>query len=283
MGLPKSSKGALFVGAGDSYAVAMAAFYFSRGGAVALDPYALASFPEFAVGREVYFVSVSGRTSSNVLAAARVRSIAKETIAITADGQSRLARATTRTVEVPFVVTPRSPGLLSFCLTLLAVLKLVGAGFNGDLRKAMHYAEKDSEDVSFGRGTTYFLGNGPAYAASLYAAAKVYEVLGRKAQAQQIEEFSHMELFSLKKSDSTNAFACFDPARIGRKFTREASRRGFDSRLIASRGRQEVERLFHSVFVAQLAVLRRARSEGIRGPRFLYEADKLGMSDSMIY
>lgn len=50
--IARAPKDSLFVGAGDSYAAALAAFYLSQGRCIALDPYALVASPGIAAGRE---------------------------------------------------------------------------------------------------------------------------------------------------------------------------------------------------------------------------------------
>jgi len=278
-----ASSGSIFVGAGDSYAAALCGFYNSGGRCLALDPYSLASAPAFAAGREVFFVSASGRTSSNIAAARMVKGVARVTTAITADHRSKLAAVTDRTVKLAMTLVPRSPGLLSFSLSLLAVLKASNGNVSCDFRRAFQMAESDCREVSFGRGTTYFLGNSAAYAVSIYAAAKIYELFGRKAHAELLEEFSHMQLFSLIKSDAVNVFSCFDTSGIGSKLRSALAKQGFESHLIQSRGSTVAERLFHSVFVSQLAVLREAERRRLSEPHFLKTKDKLDISDAMIY
>ena len=281
--LPKAPRESVFVGAGDSYAAALAAFYMSKADCLAVDPYSLVAFPGIAAGREVFFISVSGRTSSNIAAVMKVHRIAKTTTSLTSDGRSKLAASTDRTVKLPMKVVPRTPGLLSFSLSLLAALKISKGDVSCDFGRAFRRAEVDCRQMSFARGTTYFLGNAAAYAVSLYSAAKVYELLGTKAHAEMLEEFSHMELFSLRKSDSVNVFSCFDPSQTGARLRRALEEHGYKSRLIPNRGSSEVERLFHSVFVAQLAVLRRAEAIGLSKPRFLDAKDRLEVSDARIY
>jgi D-arabinose 5-phosphate isomerase GutQ len=280
--LTMASKGSIFVGAGDSYAAALCGFYVSGGRCLALDPYSLTTAPAIAAGREVFFVSASGRTSSNIVAARRVKEVARVTTAITANHRSKLAAAANRVARLPMTVVPRSPGLLSFSLSLLAVLKASIGNVSCDFRRAFQMAESDCREVSFGRGTTYFLGNSAAYAVCMYAAAKVYELFGTKAHAELLEEFSHMELFSLRRADAVDVFACFDPAGIGTRLQRALVGQGYQSYHVPSRGESDTERLFHSVFVAQLAVLRKARRSVLR-PRFLDAKDRLKISDSMIY
>ena len=281
--IPKAPVGSIFVGAGDSYAAALAGFYASKGGCMAFDPYTVASVPEIAKGREVFFISVSGRTSANLLAARRVRSLAKRTTALTAVPSSKLAALTDHTVVLPINYVPRTPGMLSFSLSLLAVLKMAMVDAFCDFERAFESAQSDRRKFSFGGGTTYFLGNSMAYPVALYAAAKTYEFLGIKAHPELLEEFSHLELFSLKKSDSVNLFGCFDPGGMSRKLARSLAAHGYGSSQIAARGKSDLEKIFHSVFASQLAVQDRAEAEGLTEPRFISAGDKLDISDAMIY
>jgi D-arabinose 5-phosphate isomerase GutQ len=281
--LPRASAGSIFVGAGDSYAAALAGFFASKGDCAGYDPYTVASVPEIADGREVFFISVSGRTSSNILAAKMVRGLARRTTALTAVPHSPLAALTDRTVTFPMTYVPKMPGMLSFCLSLLAVLKIVKVKESCNFERAFARARLDSRRLSFKGGTTYLLGNFLAYPVALYAAAKAYEFLGSKAHAELLEEFSHLELFSLKRSDQVNLFDCFDPAGISGKLAGALVASGYESHHIAAQGRSDTEKLFHSVFASQLAVLDRADVEGLTEPRFLYAGDRLNISDAMIY
>jgi len=280
--VPKAPEGSIFVGAGDSYAAALAGFYASKGSCMAFDPYTLASVPEIAKGREVFFISVSGRTSSNLLAARKVRRLAKRTTALTAVVNSKLGILTDQTVTLPMTYVPRTPGMLSFSLSLLAVLNMTKADASCDFSRTFISARRDRRKFSFGGGTTYFLGNSLAYPVALYTAAKTYEFLGVKAHAELLEEFSHLELFSLKRSDSVNLFGCFDPAGMSRKLEGALAAHGYDSRLVPASGTTDPERLFHSVFASQLAVLDRAEAAGLTDPRFLSAVDRLHISDAMI-
>jgi glutamine---fructose-6-phosphate transaminase (isomerizing) len=279
----KVRKGSILVGAGDSYAVALAGCYTSMWKCAAFDPYHLASFPEAAEGKEVVFISASGRTSSNILAARRVKRLASSTTSITSDEASALAKATDRVVKLPMAPEPRMPGAMSSTLSLLAVLKMTSAAGPCDFRAAFAEAGRDSHRVASGRGTTYFLGNSVAHAVSVYSAAKVYELLGRRAQAQALEEFSHLQLFSLRRDDAVNVYSCFDPLGKGEKLRKELEGQGYTASRIPARGRSEVEQIFHAVFVAQLSALRRAKALGLTEPTFLHDKARLGISDSMIY
>jgi len=281
--MPKAPEGSIFVGAGDSYAAALAGFYASKGGCLAFDPYTIASVPEIAEGREVFFISISGSTSSNILAARRVRKLARRTTALTAVPNSKLAALTDQTLAVPMTYVPKAPGMLSFSLSLLAILKIAKVKASCDFERALANAQSDRRRFSFGAGTTYFLGNFLAHAVALYAAAKTYEFLGTKAHAELLEEFSHLELFSLRRSDSVNLFGSFDPSGASRKLSRALTAHGYDSRQITARGTSDPERIFHSVFATQFAVLDRAEATGLTEPKFLSAGNRLAVSDAMIY
>ncbi len=281
--LPKAPRGSLFVGAGDSYAAALSVSYTPSAEFVALDPYVLFASPEVAAGREVFFISVSGRTSSNVSAARRIRGIARNSTAITANEKSPLVRATDDVLVLPFTPSPRTPGTLSFTISLLTALKLSLGRIDCDFDSAFKRAKTDFSSIAFSKDTTYFLGNGPAYPAALYASAKMYELLGNVSHAELLEEFSHLELFSLKKTDTVNIFSCFDPQKVGHRLHRSLSAHGFRSSLIPTHGSSATEMLFHCIFLTQLALVDRARRSRRTKPAFLLSRDRLQVSDSLIY
>jgi len=281
--LPSASKGSIFVGAGDSYAAALAGFYTSGGRCIALDPYSLAENPEIADGLEVFFISVSGKTASNVAAAKRVARTARRTTALTADTASPLAGVTDRAISIPMTYAPKTPGMLSFSLSLLAVTRIAGEAGPCDFHRVFRLARQDRGSISSGAGTTYFLGNGLAYPAALYAAAKEYEFLGAKAHAELLEEFSHLELFSIGRKDVVNVFGCFDGSGMASRLVKALGGAGYQGRVVQGRGRTKVERLFHAVFVAQLSVLDRAKRAGFAEPIFLSSGGRLKASDSMIF
>jgi len=280
---PKARRDSIFVGAGDSYSAAMAGFYASNGSCIAVDPYHLASTPEIAKGADVFLISVSGRTASNLVAARKVRKLARRTVAITSDERSRLAGLVDEVVRLPMRYVPRTPGLLSYSLSLLAALSIAGLREKSDFESAFRAARKDEPGIRWGEGTTYFLGNSLAYPAAMYAAAKTHEFLGATAHAELLEEFSHLELFSLKQSDVVNIYAAFDPLGASGRLARALSHEEYESHTVPCREGSSTEQLFHVVFASQLSVLRRAGELALSEPNFLTTAGRLAVSDSMIY
>ena len=280
---PRARRGSIFVGAGDSYSAAMAGFYASNGSCIAVDSYHLASTPEIAEGADIFLISVSGKTASNLAAARKVRTLARRTVAITSDEGSRLAGLVDEVVRLPMTYFPRTPGLLSYSLSLLAVLNIAGRREKCDFERAFRAARENEGNICWGEGATYFLGNSLAYPVAMYAAAKTYEFIGVKAHPQLLEEFSHLELFSLGPSDVVNVFSAFDPLGVSGRLANALAHQGFESHTVPSRGGSETEQLFSAVFASQLSVLRRAGELSLSKPNFLTAARRLAVSDSMIY
>ncbi|HYC11672.1 MAG TPA: hypothetical protein VEC02_03320 [Nitrososphaerales archaeon] len=282
--LEPAPPGSVFVGAGDCFSASLITGCLSQRGHLAVDPYELITSPAIARGRSVYFVSTSGRTASNIAAAAAVEAVARERVAVTADPAGGLARMTDSVIFIPYRNAPRVPGTLSFSLSLLALMKIVQGGFKCDFKGAYSKARRDAVKVGLAEnGVSYFLGNGPAYPVCIYAALKVHEMLGGRAQGIMLEEFGHAPIFALRKEDTVNIFGAFDSLDLGQRLAPPLLKAGFSSSVIPPFGSDPHERVFHLVFLSQLAVLERAKSMGLSRPYFAAASDRLAISDKMIY
>ncbi len=280
----KAKRGSIFVGAGDSLATALCASQLSRLGIRAMDPYALHESPEAARGKDVYFISVSGRTVANIATAKRISRFCRRRVAITANEESPLASHVDAVVRIPYTGAPRLPGTLSFSLSLLTTLLLTLPGVTCDFKKVFEKSRKSSSKFSIsGSGVTYILGNSAAHGIALYAAAKLNELIGARSHPEFLEEFSHMELFSLSKLDSVNIFPLFDPKKLGEKLRGSLTSADYLCTVLDSWGRNDVERVFHSVFLTQFSILEEAMSRGLTRPYFQLERELLRTSDRMIY
>lgn len=279
-----SSRGdPLFVGAGDSYAASLCASFLAGPRVLALDPYSLLESIDWARGRTVYIISVSGETRSNIELARALKGVAKETTAITCNPASRLAASVDHVIGLPFRPRGKSPGIASFTLSLAAALKVCGLDPECDFEDILSHSVSISRLIQIARrqSVTHFAGNNELYAASVYGVAKIYELLGWRAQASLLEEFSHMPLFSLSRSDCVNVV---EPSagRKGRQLSERLTAAGYPSSLIRLDG-GKVERLFLLVFAMQMAAISAAKREGLEAPYFLSAKKKMRISDEMIY
>jgi len=278
-----SGENPIFVGAGDSYAASLCASFLAGPRVLALDPYSLAESIGWAKGRSVWIISISGETKSNVELARSLTGVARRTTAITCNPKSRLATTVDEFIELPFRPRGKSPGVASFTLSLAATLKICGLDSDLDLDGVLSRAESESKRLAVAgrRGVTHFTGNNEAYAASIYGAAKIYELLGGRAQASLLEEFSHMPLFSLSTSDTINVIE-HPGGRKGELLCSKLRDGGYASTLIRPEG-SRLERLYLLVFAMQMAAILAARRQGLAAPYFLSAKKKLRISDEMIY
>ncbi len=250
----------------------------------ALDPYDLIADPDVAMGRTTFFVTVSGNTASSVSSARAARQVAKRRVAVTANAKGKIVDVVDEVIFIPCGYAPRLPGTLSFSLSLLVLLKSASGRFECDFARVDSRARCDARRLLFSDGgTTYFLGNNAAFPVGQYSALKMSEFLGARAQAERLEEFSHAPVFSLRKNDAVNVFCAFDPLNVGQRLVASLRKRGFNATAVLPFGSNGFEQAFHLIFLAQLAVLQRAKSTGRSSPYFVGAKGKLAVSDSMIY
>lgn len=196
-----NQKNIIFSGSGDSLVSSMLAESFSDGLVKAMDPLDLYQNKSLAKSKQIYFVSISGNTITNI----KVAKIAKKAVAITSQPQSRLAKASNRTI---LLNSPNSgiftAGSISFlesaltCITLVSNIKIPNVSL---FRKAAASAKKAKLSKRI-----FVLGNLYTFPIAMYCAAKFYEILGYDVHYSRMEQFSHMELFSAKKGDTVIIF-----------------------------------------------------------------------------
>lgn len=196
-----NQKNIIFSGSGDSLVSSMLAESFSDGLVKAMDPLDLYQNNSLAKSKQIYFVSISGNTITNI----KVAKIAKKAVAITSQPQSRLAKASNRTI---LLNSPNSgiftAGSISFlesaltCITLVSNIKIPNVSL---FRKAAASAKKAKLSKRI-----FVLGNLYTFPIAMYCAAKFYEILGYDVHYSRMEQFSHMELFSAKKGDTVIIF-----------------------------------------------------------------------------
>ncbi len=190
-------KNAIFTGSGDSLAAAMLAEALSGYAAQAVDPLELYRNPAMIGGRTLYIISVSGRTITNIRLAE-----SHPSTAITANPDSRLARTANRTIHLDF---PNSDvltaGSISFLNSALVCMSLVRPTNTDGAGAIFEKARQDAASTTLTGGRLFFVGNQHSFPVAMYAAAKIYEILGLDAHYSRTEQFAHMELFSAKPGD----------------------------------------------------------------------------------
>ena len=117
-----SQQKTIFCGSGDSFAAALLAEAFSDLRVRAADPLELIKNKQIAKLYNVFLVSISGNTISNI----KVAKFARESVAITSNPKSRLAKACKRTIDLKFLhYDGITGGSLSFLQSALTCISLV--------------------------------------------------------------------------------------------------------------------------------------------------------------
>ncbi|AFS80660.1 hypothetical protein NKOR_03850 [Candidatus Nitrosopumilus koreensis AR1] len=195
-------KNTIFSGSGDSLVSAMLAESFSGGVVRAIDPLDLYKNKLLVKSKNVYFVSISGNTITNV----KTAKIAHKSTAITAKNNSRLSKSADNTI---LLCAPTSDvftaGSITFLESALTCISLVKSIRLPNVSKIFSKANIDSKKIKVSK-RIYVLGNLFTFPLAMFCAAKFYEVMGYDVHYCRIEQFSHMELFSAKKGDTVIIF-----------------------------------------------------------------------------
>lgn len=116
----------LFVGSGDSFVSGLIASYESNFNCLCIDPVEIIINPTLSKNKIVCFISISGTTKENIVAAKKVKKYCKETLAITANPTSDLAKNCMKVINIGYQKPSlATAGTLGFILTTMTALSLV--------------------------------------------------------------------------------------------------------------------------------------------------------------
>ncbi len=198
----KKQKNTIFCGSGDSLAAALLAESFSNFRIRAADPLDLLKNRSIIKKNQVYIISISGNTVSNI----NVAKIAQSATAITLNKNSKLVKICSKYIALNY---PNSgvftSGSIGFITSALTCISLVSKFRLRNVRKLFKKALTNSKKIKLGK-KVFILGNLHTFPIAMYAAAKFYEVLGIDAHYERIEQFLHMGLFSVKQGDTVIIF-----------------------------------------------------------------------------
>lgn len=270
-------KRAIFCGTGDSFVSAKLAEIFSDFRTKSFDPLDLLKNKRLLKGRDLYLISISGNTISNI----KLARTAKRTTAITANPQSKLAKACQKLLVLNYqnsgIFTAGSIGFLSSVLTCLS---LVTKYRIQNTSKIYHSAQTQSKNVHL-RGKVYLLGNLQTMPVAMFCAAKIYEVLGLDAHYARIEQFSHMELFSASKGDTVIIFE--EKNKHDSLLARHLRRYGLKVIQLQPITKNIQETILFFIFVSEFIALYHAKKKNLKECFFIKAKKLRDVSSSMIY
>jgi len=270
-----NQKNILFAGSGDSLVSSLLAESFSGGLVKAMDPLDLYQNKSLPKSKQVYFVSISGNTITNI----KVAKIAKKTIAITSQPQSRLAKASDRTILLNSpnsgVFTAGSISFLESALTCISLVKNFKIPNLSLFRQALVSAKKAKLSKRI-----FVLGNLHTFPVAMYCAAKFYEILGYDVHYSRIEQFSHMELFSAKKGDTVIIFEEKNPHT--KQLGKNLKNVGINV-VHPDMPKEKLAQVVYCIFFSQLISLNEAKKKRKKECHFVTAEKIRDVSNRMIY
>ncbi len=267
---------AIFCGTGDSFASAQLAEVFSDFRVKALDPLDLSKYSRLLKNHNLYLISISGNTISNIKLARQ----SKRSTAITANPASRLGKTCDRIIPLKFNSTGiQTAGSISFLASALTCISLVTKftmpNFPNLFKKAREISKKP---VS---GRVYVLGNLFSMPVAMFCAAKLQEVLGSDVRYERIEQFSHMGLFSSRKGDTVIIFEKAN--KHNKKLVAQIKKCGLVPILIDPPTNDSMGQVIFFIFVSEFLSLHLAKIKNRKECFFVEEKKLRNASSSMIY
>ncbi len=291
---------ALITGSGDSLAASMVAERLSGFRIQCIDPLELSSMIGSLHGKKsiLYIISISGSTRAALQAMSKAHEHGLKVVAVTANAESRLGRGADSTILLRFKRTGiLTAGSIGFTASLVAAASLVVNmdDISIDVNGLFSKASDTAKGIMLGENN-YIVGDVLTYPLALYGSAKVYEVLGAKAFHCRLEQFCHMEVFSLAEKDKVLALSSEEKAKMLVDGLRS---NGIDAELLEyaycdsngsdnsngseSNGRHEsLSKLLYYAFLMQLITLNNAKRLGLKDCAFIGHR-LLGLSSSLIY
>ena len=269
-------KNTIFSGSGDSFVSSMLAGSFSGGMVKAMDPLDLFKNKQLVKSKHVYFVSISGNTITNI----KVAKISKRTTAITSQPKSRLAKASDGLILLSAlnnsVFTAGSISFLDSALTCISLVKkiIIPKG-----SKLFSKAKTDAKNAKVSK-RIFILGNLFTFPLAMYCAAKFYEILGYDAHYSRIEQFSHMELFSVQKGDTVIIFE--EKNTHNKQLGRHLKKVGINV-IHSSMPTEKLSQMLYCIFFSQLVTLFEAKKKRKKDCHFITAKKIRNVSNQMIY
>jgi fructoselysine-6-P-deglycase FrlB-like protein len=272
----KQQQTTIFSGSGDSLVSAMLAESFSNGLVSIFDPLDLYKNKRLVKSKNIYFVSISGNTITNI----KVAKVAKKAIAITSKLDSRLAKVSN---EIILLSAPNSgmftAGSISFLESALTCISLVTSFTLPQNLKLLLKAKSNAKKFSVSK-RIFVLGNLFTYPLAMYCAAKFYEILGYDAHYARIEQFSHMELFSSKKGDTVIIFE--ESNAHNKQLVSNLEKIGINV-IHPQIPSKKIPQMLYCTFFSQLLPLYEAKKKRKKDCYFVLAKDIRNVSNNMIY
>ena len=276
----------IFVGSGDSYVAGLVVEFITDHKCMCYSPSDLLN-SRFNDDKTYCFLSVTGRTRSNINVARRVTEAGINTIAVTMNPDSKLAHACKEIVPLDLKRTtfPNS-SFTVFTANVVTCLQIAGVvvpqKFDVWYKKGAQLSQKflDSNTLLDGidEMLVFILGNNMLYPLALYTSLKMTEFFGTTAVAHKLEEFCHSPIFGIKKSHRLWVLG-----QQEEPVTLKLDESGLKVSYIELYNQDNISQLFESIFFVQKLMLLLAEKYGYAELNYLIMKDILKASSDIIY
>jgi glucosamine 6-phosphate synthetase-like amidotransferase/phosphosugar isomerase protein len=226
---------------------------------------------------QVYIISISGNTVSNI----NVAKIAQSATAITLNKNSKLVKICSKYIALNY---PNSgvftSGSIGFITSALTCISLVSKFRLRNVRKLFKKALTESKKIKLGK-KVFILGNLHTFPIAMYAAAKFYEVLGIDAHYERIEQFLHMGLFSVKQGDTVIIFE--EKNSHNSRITKNLKKLGLNVFQPKGISKDKISQIIFFTFFSQLTPLFFAKKNHQKECYFVSAKKLRAASSNMIY
>jgi fructoselysine-6-P-deglycase FrlB-like protein len=238
----------------------------------------------------MYIISVSGRTSANILCAIVARKHKIRTTAITTKSESILAKHCNNYIKLSYKSTGSlTSGTISFTSSMLSCLSLLTDVTDlGNIDCIYQQANIEAENLlkkhSINTSSFIFLGDGILFPIGMYGALKVNEIFGSKSYAYTIEEFCHSPIFSIKPGDNIIIFDNFgyDKKNASLLYSR-LNHINYSTIYVDLSDLSQIETVLKSIFLIQMLLLKIAKRDGLKECFFLRNKELFDLSSDLIY
>jgi glucosamine--fructose-6-phosphate aminotransferase (isomerizing) len=280
----------LFIGSGDSFVAGLIAYYASKQRTISCNPVEFLLNPSIGDKKQMYIISVSGRTSANILCAIVAKKYKVRTTAITAKSESILAKHCNNYIKLNYKSTGwLTSGTISFTSCMLCCLSLVtDVAEIGNIGSIYQQAKTEAENLldnsCIHASSFIFLGDGILFPVGMYGALKVNEIFGSKSYAYTIEEFCHSPIFSVKQGDNIIIFDYFGYNKKNTSLLYKSLHRTIYSTIyIDLSNLSPIEAVLKSIFIIQILLLKVAKRDRLKECFFLRNKQLLNLSSDLIY
>jgi len=273
----------IFVGSGDSYAAGLAVEFLSNHRCVCYSPSDLIN-SKFTNNKTYCFISVTGKTRANILAAQQAVKAGVRTIAITLNEKSKLAQVCRETIPLKITKSEMpTSGFKAFTANVVTCLQIAGLAVSKNFDKwqknGIRLSSEFSESITLPKTESiYLLGNNLLYAISVYASFQLAEFFGTAAIPQKLEEFCHSPIFGIKKSDHQWILGQ-DEGSVSKSL----AKLNHNISYIELNESDKLTQLFQSIFFVQNLMLLLAEKYNYDEIQYLNKKDILNTSSDLIY